>query len=93
MVLEILRPTLELLPIRWNYFKNDPLTILLRHSDCEGTIAAADCAPLAYRLAELLPLLPDEDGGGHIGNWRKKTQTFIDGLFAAASADEPVEFH
>ena len=31
-------------------------------------------------------LLPDEEAGGHIGRWREKTQQFVDGLRAAASA-------
>lgn len=48
---------------------------------------------LADRLAELLPKLPEGDGGGHIGHWREKTQTFIDGLRLAASRGEDVEFH
>lgn len=69
----------------------DPLIVLFAHSDCEGEIQAEFCAPLADRLEELLPLL-EGDGGGHIGAYRDKTQTFIDGLRKAAAADEPVEF-
>lgn len=45
------------------------------------------------RLKELLPLLLEGDGGGHIGDWREKTQTFIDGLMRAHEAGEDVEFH
>ena len=82
----------EWLPIKWESLKPDALHVLLDHSDCEGEIAAADCAPLANRLEELLLDLPDGDGGGHIGNWREKTQEFIDGLRLAASLNEPVEF-
>lgn len=82
-----------LLPIRWDILKPDILHVLLHHSDCDGEIAAKDCAPMADRLTELLPLLPDEDVGGHIGNWRAKTQAFIDGLRMAASRGEAVEFH
>ena len=73
--------------------ESDPLTKLLSHSDCDGEIASADCDPLADRLTELLPLLPEGDGGGHIGDWREKTQRFIDGLRRAAAAGEDVEFH
>lgn len=83
----------DLLPLSWDLFRGDPIVTLLNHSDCDGEIAASDCAPLADRLASLLPLLPDEDAGGHIGNWRAKTQTFIDGLRLAAAAGEPVGFH
>jgi len=83
----------EWLPISWSSLKPDPLHVLLWHSDCDGSIAAADCGPIADRLTELLPLLPVGDAGGHIGNWRDKTKTFIDGLRAAAAAGEDVEFH
>lgn len=80
------------LPIPWTHFERDPLEVLLNHSDCDGEIPHDRCELLAARLQELLPLLPDDDGGGHIGNWREKTQTFIDGLRRAAAAGEPVRF-
>lgn len=80
------------LPIPWTHFERDPLSKLLHHSDCDGEIAAGDCAPIANRLEELLPLLPQADDHGHIGNWRDKTSQFIDGLRAAAVAGEAVEF-
>jgi len=81
------------LPISWKHFESDPLSKLLLHSDCDGSIDSADCGPIADRLTELLPLLPEGDAPGHIGNWREKTQKFIDGLRAAAEAGEDVEFH
>jgi hypothetical protein len=81
------------LPVRWDALKPDPLHILLSHSDCEGSIASADCGPIADSLERLLPALPEGDGGGHIGNWRAKTLTFIAGLRLAASRGEDVEFH
>jgi hypothetical protein len=81
------------LPISWECLKPDVLYILLSHSDYDGEINAEDCGPLADRLAELIPLLPDEDVAGHIGNWRTKTQVFVDGLRRAAAAGEPVDFH
>lgn len=83
----------ENLPIKWECLKPDPLYILLAHSDCDGQIAAEDCGPIADRLEKLLPLLPNGDGGGHIGNWRDKTEQFIKGLRRAAAANEPLDFH
>lgn len=80
-------------PISWDALKPDPLHILLHHSDCDGEIAPEHCAAIADRLEEILPSLPDDDGGGHIGNWREKTQSFIDGCRAAAAANEPLDFH
>lgn len=76
----------------WKQTPSDPLLILLAHYDCEGHILARDCAPLADRLAELLPLLPNEEASGHIGHWHTKTQAFIDGLRMAAERGEVVEF-
>ncbi len=78
---------------QWDATPADPLMVLIAHSDCEGVIKPAQAGPLADRLESLLPKLPTEDAPGHIGNWRDKTQAFIDGLRAAAKAGEDVEFH
>lgn len=80
------------LPIRWSSLKPDPLHKLLFHSDCDGEIASEDCGPIADRLKELLPLLPKGDSGGHIGDYRDKTQQFINGLRRAAEAGENLLF-
>jgi hypothetical protein len=77
----------------WDETPADPLIVLIAHSDCDGVIKPEQAGPLADRLAELLPLLPDEVGAGHIGHWRTTTQQFIDGLRAAAAAGEEVDFH
>lgn len=77
----------------WEETPKDPLLVLIAHSDCDGDIYPEQAEPLADRLEELLPLLPDEDAGGHIGHWRAKTRQFIDGLRAAAKQDEIVNFH
>jgi hypothetical protein len=81
------------LPIKWDALKPSPLFELLYHSDCDGEIPASSCGPIADELEKLLPLLPEGEGGGHIGIWRNKTQQFIDGLRAAAAANEPLGFH
>jgi hypothetical protein len=70
----------------------DPLLVLLAHSDCEGEIQAEFCGPLADRLEELLPLLGDEDGGGHVGSYRGATEQFIAGLRSAVEQGESVDF-
>jgi hypothetical protein len=81
------------LPIRWSCLKPSPLHELLHHSDCDGEIPASLCSELAEVLEAILPALPEGSGGGHVGNWREKTQTFIDGLRLAAEKGEAVEFH
>lgn len=76
----------------WDKTPEDPLLVIIVHSDCDGIIQHAQTKPLADRLAQLLPLLPEGEGGGHIGDWRAKTQRFIDGLLSAHESGEDVEF-
>ncbi len=81
------------LPIKWGCLKPSALHELLYHSDCDGDIAPERCGPIADALEALIPLMPDEDGGGHVRNWRETTQRFVNGLRAAAAAGEPLDFH
>lgn len=90
--LERVKDFYKLLPIKWSALKPDPLYDLLHHSDCDGYLRYGQCKKIAKRLEELLPLLPDEDGGGHIGNWREKTQKFIGGCKAAGAAKQRLMF-
>ena len=82
----------ETLAGKWPETPDDPLIVLIVHSDCDGCIYPEQAQALADRLEELLPLLPREDGGGHIGNWQDKTQHFITGLRKAFADYEAVEF-
>jgi len=77
----------------WDDTPSDPLIILIAHSDTEGVIHPEHAGLLAERLEQILPQLPDGEGGGHIGDWREKTQAFIDGLRRAADAVEDLDFH
>jgi len=79
------------LPIKWDAYDN-PLNILLRHSDCGGEIEHKYLMGIATELKKIVPLLPDEDTGGHIGNWREKTNTFIEGLERAYNNGDNIEF-
>lgn len=78
---------------KWEKTPDDPLIVLIAHCDCEGRIYPEQAAPLAKRLQELLPLLKDQDGGGHIGDYTIKTQEFIDGLLDAVERNENVDFY
>ena len=80
------------LPISWSIFGDDPLVVLLPHSDCDGEIAPEDCGRIADRLEGLLPQL-EGNGGGHLGDIQDKTRTFIEGCRAAHAAGEPLRFH
>jgi hypothetical protein len=81
------------LPIKWECLKPSALHTLLHHSDCDGEIEWEECGRIADALEELLPKLPTGESGGHIGNWRDKTATFIAGLRLAHKNQENVEFH
>jgi hypothetical protein len=80
------------LPIKWDSLKKSPLHFLLYHSDCDGHIPWSKCRRIADALEELIPLLPDEEAGGHIGNWREKTKTFVTGLRAAYAGKQRLRF-
>lgn len=77
----------------WESTPEDPLIVLIAHSDCDGSIYPEQAEPLADRLEQLLPLLPADPDNGHIGVWQDKTQKFIDGLRLAVTRGEPVGFH
>ena len=58
----------------------------------DGEISSENCAAIADALEDLIPLFPDEDHAGHIGNWKNKTQKFVDGLRLAAQSGEALRF-
>ncbi len=62
---------------------DDPLSLFLNHSDCEGELTAADCGKIADRLKDLLPLM---------GEWKPEAEKFIAGLRDAAVNHENVIF-
>lgn len=80
------------LPIRWASLRPDPLHALLHHSDCEGYLNWGNAYKMAERLEAVAALMPDEDAGGHIGNWRDKTLQFAKGLRLAHSLKERIKF-
>jgi len=69
----------------WPTKEEEPATILLNHSDCDGEISTADCAPLAVRLRAIVAFLPNWD-------WAPEAIRFAEGCEAAAAANEPLEF-
>lgn len=74
----------------WPYNdENDPLDVLMSHSDCDGEIAAEMCGPLADALEKLLERMPPR---ALYDTLRPATERFIAGLRRAAAAGEAVEF-
>ena len=76
--------------IPWDQYENDPICILLNHSDCEGEIESKDCLALAVRLEEIAPKLIQ---GGLFDNYQLMALRFAKGLRDAAEAGEDVDFH
>jgi|JI10StandDraft_1071094.scaffolds.fasta_scaffold201429_2 hypothetical protein len=59
------------LPFRWDDLPHDVLHVLLRASDCDGSIPHAACLPLSERLMELAPRvaeLPVEEEPDDVSN-------------------------
>ena len=78
---------------RWPETPDEPLWVLLAHSDCEGAIYPAQALPLAARLQELVPALEQAEAEASHRGLVARTLRFINGLRKAAAAGEAVEFH
>lgn len=81
----------------WETTPDDPLVVLLIHSDCEGVIHPAQAAPLADRLGELLSKAPASTEGHspadrRIASLRSGLERFIESLREALAAEEDLEF-
>ena len=69
----------------WTETPDDIIYVLIDHSDCDGHILTEHCAPLADRLAGLLPEI-------FLLQSRETTELFIKGLRSAAAAGDMVIF-
>lgn len=68
----------------WTTYLDDPIVVLLLHSDCDGDIPWRLCRGLAERLLELSSLLR--------GAYAGRARTFAAGLNRAFDAKEDVVF-
>jgi hypothetical protein len=73
----------------WEETPKDPLLVLLVHYDCDGYIKPEQAGPLADRLEDLIPKLPEQSKL----RWQSTTEQFIKGLREAAAKGETVGFH
>lgn len=71
----------------------DPLLILLTHSDCDGRIAPQQAQPLADRLEQLLPRIPQytKDLADEM-QLQFMTRKFVAGLRDAIGQNQPIIF-
>lgn len=86
----LLEKRLESLPVRWTAWEDDPISLFLHHSDCEGEISWKDAVPIAERLEEIAPHIVWE----HRQDWDFKADAlqFAAGLRRAAELRENIEF-
>lgn len=68
----------------WPATTEDPIIVLLNHSDCDGDIDPAHLPALAARLDELAPLLEDFDAS--------QARLLAAGCREAAAEGVPLEF-
>ena len=69
---------------------DEPLVLLLEHSDCDGEIAADKTELIADRLAEIIYKVKSRAG---VGDFVATCQQFERGPREAHNAGEPVGFH
>lgn len=74
------------LPLSWDLFpvRREPLTTLLRHSDCEGVIYVRNQRRLAERLDELADRFPPRFGGHPDWTPEMEPSAIYDGIGEAA---------
>lgn len=88
---------------QWETLPEDPLIVLVAHSDCDGQLPVAALLPLAERLEQLAERM--EPGQGRHWKWtpgmegratydgeREATMRFAAGLRRAAAVGQPVVF-
>lgn len=68
---------------------DDILSVLMNHSDFDGTIAAEHAGPLADRLEAILPHIDAAAGDGYA---RADALQFVEGLRRASAAGEALKF-
>lgn len=69
----------------WDRLPEDPLLLLIVHSDCDGELKPEACRWLALRMERLLPDITDDYD-------RERAEQFIAGLRDAHANGEPLEF-
>ena len=88
----LLQHRLKSLPIPWTAWEDDPISLLLHHSDCDGEIRWENCVGIAERLEEIAPQIVHPEGQRDDWNFKESALEFAAGLRRAAELQENVEF-
>jgi len=88
----LLEKRLEALPVSWRAWEDDPIVLLLHHSDFDGEIRWQDAAAIAERLEEIAPQIVHPPGQREDWDFKAAALQFAAGLRRAAQAQEDVTF-
>jgi hypothetical protein len=88
----LLRRLLEPLPVSWKAWEDDPITLLLNHSDCGGELRWQDAVAIAERLEEIAPQIVHLEDMRDDWNFKETALEFAAGLRLAAELEEDVTF-
>lgn len=69
----------------WTKLNDDPITLLLNHSDCDGELSPSECHLIAPRLREIVSVWSDDYDRHH-------ALLLAQGMEQAANAGVPLEF-
>ncbi len=72
--------------------KQPALFVLLSHSDCDGQWSPSECKQVVECVEAVVDKLPLEKDTGHIGDWRVKTRTLLDGLRYCMASGQDAKF-
>ncbi len=64
----------------------DPITLLLNHSDCDGELSPEECLKIIPRLLEIIAPWPDDDFD------KIEALKLAEGMTLATGNNEPFEF-
>lgn len=84
--MNVLEDMIDSRAIPWSIMGDDPITLLLFHSDCDGSIKWYDCKKLSLRLFKIIKNIE------HNGWEYEKTKDFALGLIRAYKLKENVVF-
>lgn len=89
---EMLARRIEWFPVSWAAWEDDPITLLLNHSDCEGELRWQDAVAIAERLEEIAPQIVRPPDMRKDWDFKQTALDFAAGLRRAAEREEDVTF-
>jgi hypothetical protein len=88
------RPMIEVEPGEWRdpwREGDEPLYLLLNHSDCDGTLSAFECAVVAPRLLEVIRHWSRDDEAEDYDH--EQALRLVEGMIECIRTGDPLVFH